>query len=247
VKRLAGSQVVVEIFYTREETFDFGGPRLRLGVAPGLLTLGHGESPIEEVADVGQDLRGDPDGVGGAEIGERLRGIAQRFGGTVGGGSYSVAEELANWIGGLGHVLGSFAEDKEIFTTECTEITGLEVGTALRRGVLQAVHRRADRSVRDTRKMLPLGGVDAHVVDQHGLGKCGCGIGRAGPTSAYGNVQDEEVGMVENPGACGGGSGSNGIGREGSVKGVVHVKTNRIWLPFNGIKVIGGGKVLACG
>ena len=61
VKRFAGGQVVVELFYGREEALDFGGPRLRLGVAPGLLALGHGESPIEEVADVGQDFGGDSD------------------------------------------------------------------------------------------------------------------------------------------------------------------------------------------
>jgi len=47
------------------------------------------------------------------------------------------------------------------------------------------------------------GGVDADVVDEHGLGVGGCGVGWAGPVAAYGDVEEEEVGVVEDPGAGG--------------------------------------------
>ena len=68
-----------------------------------------------------------------------------------------------------------------------------------------------------------VGGVDADVVDEHGLRVGGGGVGRAGPIAAYGDVEEEEVGVVENPGAgdfggsggrCGAGLVDRGLRRE---------------------------------
>src|SRR2546429_8442145 len=46
-------------------------------------------------------------------------------------------------------------------------------------------------------------GVDADVVDEHGLRKNRGAIGRAGPIAAHGDGQNDEEGVVENPGAAG--------------------------------------------
>src|SRR6202040_2238803 len=92
---------------------------------------------------------------------------------------------------------------------------------------------------------LTLGTVDADVVDEHGLGKPGCGVGRAGPVAADRDIQDQKERMVEDPGTRGGGSGGDGTGAEGGVERFVHVKAHDIRLPFDGVKVKGGREVFS--
>ena len=65
------------------------------------LAVGDGDGPVEEVADVGQDLAGGARGFGGAEGGEVRRRVAQRFGAAVGERGEDVAEEFDG--GGLVH------------------------------------------------------------------------------------------------------------------------------------------------
>jgi hypothetical protein len=45
MKRPGGGQVVVELLHGGEEASDFGSPGERVGVAPNLVALGHGEGP----------------------------------------------------------------------------------------------------------------------------------------------------------------------------------------------------------
>src|SRR6266567_2761063 len=56
MQRLGGSEVVIEFFHGRKKAIDFGAPRQRCGVVPGLLALGHGKRPIKQIAHVREDL-----------------------------------------------------------------------------------------------------------------------------------------------------------------------------------------------
>jgi len=49
--------------------------------------------------------------------------------------------------------------------------------------------------------LLMLRSVDADVVDEHGLGIGGGGVGWTGPVAADGYVEEQEIRMIENPGA----------------------------------------------
>jgi hypothetical protein len=60
------------------------------GLAPG-----HGERPIEKVADVREDLEGSAAILARLEIDVALRGIAEDFPGAVGNGGQGVAKEIA--------------------------------------------------------------------------------------------------------------------------------------------------------
>src|SRR6266699_1380809 len=84
-------------------------------------------------------------------------------------------------------------------------------------------------------------GVDADVVDKHLLRKHRGAIGRAGPIAAYGDVQNDEEGMIENPRAAG---GPLGIG-ERRVEVAVHIKTHHAGLPLDSKEVKIVGKCLA--
>ena len=50
-------QEIVETLEACEETLDFGFPRLRGSGLPDMLSLGHPQSPVEQVADVREDLQ----------------------------------------------------------------------------------------------------------------------------------------------------------------------------------------------
>jgi hypothetical protein len=58
--------------------------------------------------------------------------------------------------------------------------------------------------------ILVFGGVDADVVDEHGLGIGGGGVRWAGPIAADGYVEEQEVWVVEDPGTGGFGWRSRG-------------------------------------
>ena len=100
------------------------------------------------------------------------------------------------------------------------------------------------------------GGVDADIVDEHGLRVGGGGVGGAGPVAANGDVEDQEVGVVEDPGAGdfgrGRGRGGTGdadrrLGREGGEFGLVDVEANLGGFPFNSVGVEAFGEVFAAG
>jgi hypothetical protein len=99
-------------------------------------------------------------------------------------------------------------------------------------------------------------GVDADVVDQHRLGVGGGGVGRARPVAADGYVEEQEVGVIKDPGAGGFGRCCGcrrawqkdwGLRREGGELGLVDVEANFGGFPFDGVDVEGFGKVFAAG
>lgn len=109
IKWLSRSKTVVEFFYGAVEAVDFGVPRERHGVVPGLLALRDGESPIEQIAHVGEDLRRSARLVADVEAGEVVGRAAEGFAGTVGDSGDGVAEELAVGVGRCGHGVVPFS------------------------------------------------------------------------------------------------------------------------------------------
>ena len=90
-----------------------------------------------------------------------------------------------------------------------------------------------------------LGGVDADVVDEHGLGVGGGGVGWAGPIAADGYIKDQEIRVVENPGAgdfrggwgCGRtGQDDRGLWRERGEKSLVNIEADFGGFPFDGVE-----------
>src|SRR5690349_7274895 len=79
--------------------------------------------------------------------------------------------------------------------------------------------------------------IDADVVDQHLLRELGGGVGIFGPVAAYGDVQDDEEWVVEDPASA---FGPFGLGEGGVIVGV-HVKADDAGFPLCGIhmKIIG--------
>src|SRR5579862_3227624 len=94
--------------------------------------------------------------------------------------------------------------------------------------------------------LLMVRGVDADVVDEHGLGIGGGGVGGAGPVAADGYVEQKEVRMIEDPragdfgrGWSSGGSGKSdrGLRRERSEQRLVDIEADFGGLPFDGVDV----------
>src|SRR5262249_32645792 len=83
-ERLRGSQVFVKALQCAEESLHFFGPWQRLGIVPLLLSAGDRESPVKEVAHVGQDLGRRSSLFSGAEGGKALGRVARGLGGAVG-------------------------------------------------------------------------------------------------------------------------------------------------------------------
>ena len=85
--------------------------------------------------------------------------------------------------------------------------------------------------------------VDADVVDEHLLRKNGGAVGRAGPIAAHGDVEDDEEGVIENPGAAGG-----PLRRvECSVKSGIDIEADCVGLPFDRVEMKVIGEILAGG
>src|SRR5215510_11964286 len=79
--------------------------------------------------------------------------------------------------------------------------------------------------------------VDANVIDDHALWEDGGLVGVTGPLAADGDVEDDEKGMVEGPGA-----GEVGRG-PGLVEHAVDVPAYLVRLPLDGkgVKAVGEG------
>ena len=103
VERFARGQVVIKLFDGGIETIHLGVPWQRGGVVPGLLALSDGEGPVEEIAQVREDLRGRARLVSNVEAGEVVRGATQGFATAVGDGGDGVAKELPSSISIAGH------------------------------------------------------------------------------------------------------------------------------------------------
>src|SRR5208337_4786499 len=89
-------EIVVETAKGGEEALNFVVPGQRLGVMPGGLALGHGECPIEKIAEVREDLRGRAGGFGGVEIGEGVGSALEDLRAAIGSGGERMAQEVAS-------------------------------------------------------------------------------------------------------------------------------------------------------
>jgi len=98
VERFFGAEIIVKLFHSGKEAIEFRVPGQRSGIVPGLLALGDGESPVKEIAHVGEDLRGSARFVSDVEAGEMVGGVVQSFGAAVGDGGHGVAKELTGGI-----------------------------------------------------------------------------------------------------------------------------------------------------
>src|SRR6266852_3357398 len=86
-------------------------------------------------------------------------------------------------------------------------------------------------------------GVDADVIDEHLLRENGGAVGRAGPIAAHGDVEDDEEGVIENPGAAGG-----PLRRvKCSVKSRIDIEADCVGLPFDRVEMKVVGEILAGG
>jgi hypothetical protein len=86
MKRIRAGEKVIEALERVEEALDFVGPGEGRRVVPGGLPFGHGECPLEQVADVGENLGGGAAIVSCLEIDIALRGITNDFAGAIGDG-----------------------------------------------------------------------------------------------------------------------------------------------------------------
>ena len=98
MQHLAGGKIVVELFDGGEETLHFCRPRQGRGVVPGLVARSDGQSPVEEVAHMGKDLRRRSGFVADVIAGEMGRSVAQSLSGAIGDGSNGMAEKLAGVV-----------------------------------------------------------------------------------------------------------------------------------------------------
>ena len=96
---------IIEAFEGIEETLHFVGPRQRFGVVPRRFTFGHGQRPVEEIADVREDLHGRAAILAGLIINVALGSIAEDFSSAIGDGGDGVAEQVAG-ADGVGRVHG---------------------------------------------------------------------------------------------------------------------------------------------
>jgi hypothetical protein len=104
VERFGRGQTVVELFHGCEKAIDFLAPWQGRRIMPRLFSLRDRERPIEEIAQVREDLRGRARFVADMKARKMVGSAAQRFAGAVGNGSNGVAEKLAGRIGRLVHI-----------------------------------------------------------------------------------------------------------------------------------------------
>src|SRR5579863_1284164 len=76
---LARSEEVVELFQRGEKSLRFLFPRERLRVVPGAPALGDGQSPIQQIADVGENLARRAHARARLKVGETLGSVAHGF------------------------------------------------------------------------------------------------------------------------------------------------------------------------
>ena len=100
---LIAGEIVVKFLKRGEEALSFVVPGQGLGVMPSRLAFGHGESPIEKIAEMSEDLYGGAGGFGSAEIGEGVGCVLEGLRAAIGDGGEAVAEEIASTRGWRNH------------------------------------------------------------------------------------------------------------------------------------------------
>jgi hypothetical protein len=75
-----------------------------------LFSLRDGESPIEEITHMGENLRGGTGLVADVKAGEVFRGTAQGFCGAISDSGNGVAQKMASGVGGCVHAVIPFSQ-----------------------------------------------------------------------------------------------------------------------------------------
>ena len=107
VELVGAGEIVVETLEGVEETLDFIGPGQGCGIMPSLLAFGHGQGPVEQIADVREDLHRSAAVLTGLKVDVALRGVANGFAGTIGYGGEGVTKKIAGTDGVWGVHSGS--------------------------------------------------------------------------------------------------------------------------------------------
>jgi hypothetical protein len=116
VKFAGAGKEVVEALQGLEETLHFIGPREGGRVMPNRFATGHRERPVEEVADVREDLHGCAAIMTGRKVDVALGRVSNNLAGAIGDGRYGMTEQVAG-RNGVGHgekLAGSGREKKKI-------------------------------------------------------------------------------------------------------------------------------------
>jgi hypothetical protein len=95
VEPLAAGQVIVKILQSLEVAIDFLRPGERFGAVPGLIALGHVQSPVKKIAQVGEDLGGGASGFSGTEISKGVGRVAEGLATPISNRGQAVAQEVA--------------------------------------------------------------------------------------------------------------------------------------------------------
>jgi hypothetical protein len=99
-QRSIGGEVSVEPIEGREQSLDLLVPRQWRGIVPLLFASGDREGPIEQIADVGQDLGRSAGLFGGVIVGKFGLGTAHSFAAAIGQRGNGMAEKVALRVGG---------------------------------------------------------------------------------------------------------------------------------------------------
>src|SRR4029077_13328564 len=93
--RLVRRQIVIQLFHGSEEALAFFFPRKRQGILPVAVAFGHGEGPVHEVADVGEDPYRRARSFAATVIGKARPCVADGFRSPIGEGGEGVSQEGA--------------------------------------------------------------------------------------------------------------------------------------------------------
>src|SRR5205823_2675396 len=101
---LAGGEALVEFFQDSEEACDLLVPGFRFRGLPIMTSFADGERPLDEVADVGENLERRARTFSASEIREIGGSAAQCLSAAVGEGGEGVAErDVGRWSAVVGH------------------------------------------------------------------------------------------------------------------------------------------------
>src|SRR5207302_10369137 len=76
LQKLVGGEVVIECFQSAEQPVHVFVPGLGRGVVPFALAVGHRQSPVQQIAEMGKDIAGSPDRVTTTKF-SKFRGRAE--------------------------------------------------------------------------------------------------------------------------------------------------------------------------
>jgi hypothetical protein len=93
-ERGIGGEIIVERFYGSEKALGAFVPGKRRGIVPVLLAVGLAERPIEQIAQMREDLATGARGISGAVFRETWRSALQHFAAAIGERGDGVAQEV---------------------------------------------------------------------------------------------------------------------------------------------------------